>query len=174
MYCISRKIIWSSMGDSAAWSTIPSFSNCILSHLVLSKRTKVNIFMTFVNVPSAGIPRLLCILCWANLFHLFQSFSTDCANLPEVLPYVEQHGVTSDWKKLGVYLRFHTFQIESDWSRSCQSRWPHVGHARPLAQDFGTATKHFLSNALRNFTNYQCWLTHSYMPSQCIISTLNP
>ena len=85
------------------------------------------------------------------MFHFFRSFSADCAHLPDVLSYVEQHGVTVDWMKLGVYLGilFSKLKvIEANHAKADERMMDTLDQWLKI----GTATKQVLINALRKTT----------------------
>ena len=68
-----------------------------------------------------------------------------------MLSYVEQHGVTSDWKKLGVYLRILLSKlkvIEADHAKADDRMLDMLD----LWLKTGTATKQELINALSKIT----------------------
>ena len=85
------------------------------------------------------------------MFHYFCSFSTVRAHLPDVLFYVEQYGVTSHWKKLGVYLRILLPELEV-----IEADHPKADERMMAMLDFwlrtGTATKQGLIGALSKTT----------------------
>ena len=78
-------------------------------------------------------------------------FSAGCAQLRDVLFYVEQHGVTPHWKKLGVYLGILLFKlnvIEVDHAKADDRMMDMLD----LWLKTGTATKQELIDALRKIT----------------------
>ena len=81
----------------------------------------------------------------------FILFFPDCDHLPDVLSYVEQHGLTSDWKKLGVYLRIPLSKlkvIEADHDKADDRMMDTLD----LWLKTSTATKQVLINALKKTT----------------------
>ena len=82
---------------------------------------------------------------------LLSFFSADCAQLGDVLFYVEQHGVTPHWKKLGVYLGILLFKlnvIEVDHAKADERMMAMLDHWLRT----GTATKQELIDALRKIS----------------------
>ena len=81
----------------------------------------------------------------------FVFFAADCTQLRHVLFYVEQHGVTPHWKKLGVYLGILLFKlnvIETDHGKADDCMMAMLD----LWLRTGTATKQELIDALIKIT----------------------
>ena len=85
------------------------------------------------------------------VIYLFPSFIADRTHLPDVFFYVEQQGVTSDWKKLGLYLRILLPElkvIEADYAKADDRMMTMLDHWLKSS----TATKQVLIDALRKIT----------------------
>ena len=85
------------------------------------------------------------------MFHFFCSLLTVCAQLRDVLFYVEQHSVTPHWKKLGVYLgivfsKLDVIELDRGKADDCMMAM------LDLWLRTGTATKQELIDALRKIT----------------------
>ena len=82
---------------------------------------------------------------------LLHSFFSGRAHLSDVLFIVEQQGVISHWKKLGVYLRIQLPElevIEADHAKADDRMMTMLDHWLKS----GTATKQVLIDALRKIT----------------------
>ena len=121
--------------------------------------------MTFFNVPSPHMPRILWTLCWASLFHFFRfflqsvlSFVTCCSMWSSMVWLLTGRNLGPTWEFLSpnwMWLKWIVPKQMTAW-------WPCLTFGSGL----GTATKQELIDALRKTTKtMQSWLTHPYMSS---------
>ena len=85
------------------------------------------------------------------MFHFFCPLFAGCDQFRDVLFHVEQHGVTSEWKKLGAYLGIPLYKlkvIEADHAKADDRMMDTLD----LWLKTGTATKQELIDALRKIT----------------------